>query len=549
MKKKSLALLLGLCTLHSAGVAAAPDFDRPYANPFAESDADPKTTPFNPFASSAADAHARPANTINASTQQSNSQNSNNSAASPYGLNDWSSNRFGQNSNIEVPRIGAGVGLIDQQKERMIGEKVSRQVHQQMPVLLNPWLDDQFMQIFAKLMSQTELGKPVGLVVINDAQINAFAVPGGLFAINTGLVTSAKNMDEVAGVMAHEIAHVTQRHYSRSQEAFKGQGLLALAGILVGAAIAATADGDVGSAVMMGTQAAMVDRQLNYSRNQEREADRIGMQFMSGARFNPQAMADFFETMNRATTGIGFLPDFWLTHPLSSERMSEARLRANQLPNVPYSSTQSDFELIKWYTAVLSKQTSESQLKIMAERNHYPALIALSAYDQQRGDYESAQKWMDRALKIRPQHTLSTLIQTDIYLGKNQPDLALQEVAGLQRIMPENRALTYKLAEVYIRQKNSAAADRLLRPFSQRNPRDIVAWRLLQQSASVDQANPMQTINVLRYRAEAEYWSGAEERAIKSLLHAQRLSKDNQSMSSQIDARLKTIVEERRMKI
>ncbi len=74
--------------------------------------------------------------------------------------------------------------------------------------------------------------QPIGLVVINDPQINAFAVPGGLFALNAGLINSAQDMDEVAGVMAHEIAHVTQRHYSRSQDAFKGQGLLALAGIL-----------------------------------------------------------------------------------------------------------------------------------------------------------------------------------------------------------------------------------------------------------------------------------------------------------------------------
>jgi predicted Zn-dependent protease len=151
------------------------------------------------------------------------------------------------------------------------------------------------MNAFSSILSQTQLGQPIGLVVINDPQINAFAVPGGLFALNAGLITNANNMDEVAGVMAHEIAHVTQRHYSRSQEAFKGQGLLALAGILVGALVASQADGDVGSAVMVGTQAALMDKQLSYSRNQEREADRIGMQYMYSAGYNPQSMADFLK--------------------------------------------------------------------------------------------------------------------------------------------------------------------------------------------------------------------------------------------------------------
>jgi predicted Zn-dependent protease len=150
--------------------------------------------------------------------------------------------------------------------------------------------------------------------------------------------------------MAHEIAHVSQRHYSRSQEAFKGQGLLALAGILVGAAIAAQTKSDAGAAVMLGTQAALMDNQLTYSRNQEREADRIGMQYMYAAGYNPQSMADFFETMNRSTSRLSYLPDFWMTHPLTSERMSESRLRANQFPKVKSKLYDPDFQILKWYT-------------------------------------------------------------------------------------------------------------------------------------------------------------------------------------------------------
>ena len=161
---------------------------------------------------------------------------------------------------------------------------------------------------FFRILGQTQMSQPVGLVILKSPQINAFAVPGGLFALNTGLIANAQNIDEVAGVMAHEVAHVTQRHYSRSQEAFKGQGLLALAGILVGAALATKSNGEAGSALMLGTQAALIDKQLTYSRNQEREADRIGMQYMYAAGYNPQSMADFFETMQRSSVGIGFYP-------------------------------------------------------------------------------------------------------------------------------------------------------------------------------------------------------------------------------------------------
>ena len=449
----------------------------------------------------------------------------------------------------EVPDIGSGIGLLDQQKEKLIGEKVYREVHRQMPTIQDAWLEDQFLQIFSGILSQTQLGQPIGLVIIKDPQINAFAVPGGLFALNTGLITSAKNLDEIAGVMAHEIAHVAQRHYSRSQEAFKGQGLLALAGIIVGAAIASQADSDVGSAVMLGTQAALMDKQLSYSRNQEREADRIGMQFMYAAGYNPQSMADYFETMHRATSRVSFLPDFWLTHPLTTERMSEARLRANQLPQVKSKIYDLDFDILKWYTQVVSNQATEIQLQALANRKNIAGLLALSKFYLMQGDYTQAQSNLDLVKIKLKSHILIPLIQTDIYLGQNKFDQAYDSISSLQKTMPENRALSYKLVEVLIRQGKIDQAQTLVQRFIRKNQRDIQGWQLLQQATNLDKSSPLQAVNVLCYRAEAEYWSGYEENAIKSMLHAQRLAKGNLAMSAKIDSRLKQMQDDRRMKI
>ena len=449
----------------------------------------------------------------------------------------------------EVPDIGSGIGLLDQQKEKLIGEKVYREVHRQMPTIQDAWLEDQFLQIFSGILSQTQLGQPIGLVIIKDPQINAFAVPGGLFALNTGLITSAKNLDEIAGVMAHEIAHVAQRHYSRSQEAFKGQGLLALAGIIVGAAIASQADSDVGSAVMLGTQAALMDKQLSYSRNQEREADRIGMQFMYAAGYNPQSMADYFETMHRATSRVSFLPDFWLTHPLTTERMSEARLRANQLPQVRSKIYDLDFDILKWYTQVVSNQATEIQLQALANQKNIAGLLALSKFYLMQGDYTQAQSNLDLVKIKLKSHIVIPLIQTDIYLGQNKFDQAYDSISSLQKTMPENRALSYKLVEVLIRQGKIDQAQTLVQRFIRKNQRDIQGWQLLQQATNLDKSSPLQAVNVLCYRAEAEYWSGYEENAIKSMLHAQRLAKGNLAMSAKIDSRLKQMQDDRRMKI
>lgn len=461
-----------------------------------------------------------------------------------------SSHDFNQaTAHFSVPDIGTGVGLLDQQKERMIGEKVYREVHKQMPVMQNPWLEDQLLSVFSHILSQTQLQQPIGLLVINDPQINAFAVPGGLFALNAGLINSARNMDEVAGVMAHEIAHVTQRHYSRSQDAFKGQGLLALAGILVGALVASQADGDAGAAVMMGSQAALMDKQLTYSRNQEREADRIGMQYMYRSGYNPHSMADFFEVMHRSTSRLSFLPDFWFTHPLTTERMSEARLRANQLPAVKPKLNDQDFEIIKWYSRVLSRQTSEEQLSLMNRQNNFAGQLALAAYQIQQSDFQAAQAALDQAKKHNQMHPLLVLFQTDIYLGQNQLNAALKSVASAARIMPENRALNYKYAEVLIRAQQPDQAKQIVQNFLNANSRDVSGWRLMQLATNAEPASAIKAANVLRYRAEVEYWSGYEETAIKSLLHAQRTAKNNQSLSATINQRLKQMQQARQYKI
>ncbi len=144
---------------------------------------------------------------------------------------------------------------------------------------------------------------------------------------------------------------------------------------------------------------------------------------------------------------------------------------------------------------------------------------------------------------------LVALIQTDIYLGQNKIDQAYNSIAPLQMTMPENKAFSYKLAEVLLRQGKYAQVQTLVQRFINKNARDIQGWQLLQQAANLDKNSPLRAVNVLRYRAEAQYWSGSEEDAIKSMLHAQRLAKGNQAMSARIDSRLKQMQDERRMKI
>ncbi|MEB3766745.1 M48 family metalloprotease [Acinetobacter sp. MD2] len=444
-----------------------------------------------------------------------------------------------------VPDIRAGDGLIEQQNERFLGEKIYREIHQHLPLVNDIWLQDQLNQIFLKIWAQTNAPEPIGLLLIDDPQVNAFAAPGGVFAINTGLILLAKNSDEVASVIGHEIAHVTQKHYSRSQEAFKGQGLLALAGILVGAAIASQGDGSAGSAVMLGTQAALMDRQLSYSRNQEREADRVGMQYMAAAGYNPASMADFFERMQRSSSQLSFMPEFWLTHPLTTQRMSEARLRASQLPPVKLTMDNQQYDLIRWYTGVITHKATEAQLLTLVAQKNQAATLALTTLYIQQNDLQKAQQLLEGVEPVTKHTVLAVLLQTDIFLNQQKYAQAEQVVAAQQVLMPENRALSYKYAETLIRQNKAVQAQAIVKKILQDNPRDITGWDLMMRAENTNSTSAVKEINVLRYRAETQFWSGLEEAGIKSLLQAQRLAKDNPSLLATVNARLKQMQQER----
>lgn len=443
-------------------------------------------------------------------------------------------------NTLDIPDLGAAPSLLEQEQERKVGEMVLREVGKQMPLYEDAWTQDEINKIFSGIYSTASIGAPLGLVIIQDNAINAFAVPGGLFALNTGLILSARNIDEIAGVMGHEVAHVSQRHYSRSKDAFKHQAWLTLGGMLASILLASQSS-DAAGAVALGTQAAMIDRQLAYSRNQEREADRVGMQLMYAAGYNPLAMADFFEVMNRRTGSISYMPDFWLTHPLSSERMSEARLRAAQYPqqraelNLPQEQT---LRLMQYRIEILTDQMTEARLLTAAQRDPV-AVLALAMWYTKQGQYELARKMTSQAKTRLGNLSIVAITEATIELKANQPQMALDILLPKHRVAPENRALAIETAKAYIALNQGQAALEILQPFSQSNPRDVLVWQSMESAANRLASSELKTLQVLRFRAENLFWRGEVDTAIKSLIRAGNLAKNNYSMQVRIESRLK----------
>ncbi len=214
-------------------------------------------------------------------------------------------------------------------EERRLGESIMHEIRRDLSYSDDPELSDYINTLGYRLVAaSSDARQDFEFFIVRDATLNAFALPGGFIGVHTGLILAAQSESELAGVLAHEVSHVTQRHIAR-QISKQGQlSALSLAGLAL-ALLASRANSDVAQAAAIGSQAGTVAAQLNYSRDFEREADRVGFQTLQRANFNVQGMAAFFERLQKNSRLIdNNAPAYLRTHPLTGERISDMQNRA-----------------------------------------------------------------------------------------------------------------------------------------------------------------------------------------------------------------------------
>lgn len=238
-----------------------------------------------------------------------------------------------QAASSALPDIGSSAqSLITPAQERLFGEQTRRQLRRGGLLIEDPLLDEWLNDMAYSLVAASDRpDNGFTFFLVRSQEINAFATLGGYIGINAGLAMAAEYEDEVAAVLAHEISHTTQRHIVRQVERSQQDSIPILLGMLA-AVIAGASSGspDAAQAAIMGGQGLMLQRQINHTRASEHEADRLGIQMLARAGYNPEAMADFFGRAFRTSNPFGF-PDFLRTHPVTSTRIAEARDRARQI--------------------------------------------------------------------------------------------------------------------------------------------------------------------------------------------------------------------------
>jgi predicted Zn-dependent protease len=248
----------------------------------------------------------------------------------------------------DLPDIGSAAdSTLSLDEEFRIGMSVLRDLRAQGAVMEDPETDDYIQSLGSRIASQVpDLQRRFRFFVVRDTSINAFALPGGFIGLNQGLITATSNEAQLASVLAHEIAHVTQRHIARAVQAQGRQGIASaaalVAAILVGMATGSSDAMQAGIAIAQGTA---MQQQINFTRANEYEADRIGISMLASAGFDPNAMPDFFEILGRRSGLAGIeVPEFLRTHPVTTNRIAETRDRAAQLnPKVVTQSPSYDF--------------------------------------------------------------------------------------------------------------------------------------------------------------------------------------------------------------
>jgi beta-barrel assembly-enhancing protease len=384
---------------------------------------------------------------------------------------------------------------------------------------------------------------PFEFFAISDSTINAFALPGGFVGVHSGLLLMAQSESELASVLSHEISHVTQHHIARLIAAQQKAGLASLAALAV-AILAARSNSNISAAAIAGAQAGAIQTQLNFTREHEREADRIGLQIMEKSGFDVHAMPAFFERLQKATRIYeNGAPSYLRTHPLTFERIADIQSRIEGMPfrQVPDSL---EFQLVR--ARLLARDGSAREAVANFDRmvrEHKFGTEAAARYGLvvallRAGDKVRARKEMALLLGLKARSPMIDALAAQTLISGGEVEKGLATYRDSLRANPSRKALIYGYADALIATNKAADAIQFLDAKADGGPMDPQLYEF--------QARAYTALGkrLLQHRALAEVYAlrGNLPAAIEQLQIAQKEGDGDFYQKSSVEARLKELM-------
>ena len=445
---------------------------------------------------------------------------------------------------IDLPELGDRVsGAVSSDEEKAIGEMFLQQVYSNAPLISDPIIFEYTEHLIYRLSEYSQVkDRYFKILLIDDDSLNAFAAPGGIIGVNGGLFLYSDNEGQFSSVLAHELAHLSQRHFARN--VLKSQDSNLASALVMVSSIAIALISNNPNAMAVGP-AILQSQSLRYSRLFEKEADRVGFANLVKAGYHPESMGEMFENMNEIRRLSGDLPpEFLLTHPLSSSRISDAFNAAENLPKEGTKKNSLEFSLIKARLEIYYENISQNSLRKYRERvNQDPTesnLYGLALAHQKNNNYEKSLELINKLISSYPKNLVLNNTKVDFLFESGKYEDALVHVNKFLEISPRNYPLSISKSKILLSMDRYFESEEIIRDQLLRKNNNPDLWLLLSEIQRTSK-------NIIGYhQSRAEYFLllGQNERALNQLEFALKLTQNNFQVSERIMTKMVEIKKE-----
>jgi predicted Zn-dependent protease len=451
---------------------------------------------------------------------------------------------------FNLPDFGSSAdSVMSSAQQRLLGRAFMRSVRESLPVLDDPLLTDYIQDLGSRLASASGAGGGnFTFFFIDQPMVNAFAGPDGHIGVFSGLVLTSQSESELAAVLAHEIAHVTQQHLMRAFEDHKRLSLPTTALVIAAAILGAQVDANLGAAAIAGVQAASIQRQINFTRHNEEEADRIGIVALAEAGFDPFAMPGFFERLARSSRAYeNNAPEFLRTHPVTADRIADALARAElyghkQRPDdLRFHLTRAGLRERSYQDAAKAASHFKANLDAGRYRNRTAETYGYALALTRSGRHKTARDLVRGLMEQYPSQTELIVLDARLDARLGQQADAIRKLQSAVGLRPDNLPLRIAYAKVLMGAGNNERALATLESAVRLRRGNALVYELMSDAA----LKSGKKAATHRYRGEKLYLEGDLEPAIHQMQLALRTPGLDFHAASETQVRLATIQEER----